>query len=218
MLLVLKMQQCSTTNKLMGCYMKKVLYVMGSLFALLILVVVGLQILYRTHQPLYERLIQLSDRNIYSYGDIKKTGLLTLDVGRKAIYINDYKVSGSFCDSSDNYECVNTQGFRFAVPKNIRNGADKWSLYDNEYEISTVEEKPLQFQSISDLVVIRSTERSGTKLDYFYSPTWGLLGFKQWSKGSDAPLLLTTRGCTGFGGSRSGSLLGYILHECWNSK
>lgn len=117
----------------------------------------------------------------FAYSNLNFGDGFVIDEGRRAVMSGDTGIPAKFCDSQSEYYCVNSNYLNFAVPKAFTRDTKSWSQNDFQFTVML----PLRTERFLgkdvDIAVIASSRLSdkGKKvISYFYySPTYGLLGF-----------------------------------------
>jgi hypothetical protein len=196
-------------------------YSIAVICLLAMILVVGLRLLISYDRQVFEKYAHIQYRNIYSYGEHAKLGVLGIDENNGFLYFEDLGAKAYICDARSEYYCIDGSGFSFSVPRVFQEIKSKWNWRGYSYQLTKDIKPPEPINQITDVVVIRSIG-IGDEYPYihyfYYSPTWGLLGFQDLDQKGTILATRLVRGCAGFGGSKSGSLLGYISDECWSAK
>ena len=98
------------------------------------------------------------------------------------VILGDYGVNAKLCPKTSKYYCVNSDVFKFAVPKKIDDKDQLWEVNGTRYVVIESLRYMIVFGKEIRIMVISTTDRAhngntGT-MYFYYSPEYGLMGFQ----------------------------------------
>lgn len=118
---------------------------------------------------------------IYAYESIGSGNRLVIDEDRSAVFLGDFGIKATFCNSKSQYHCVSSDLFFFAVPKHLTGKMKTWNVDGHVYEVVTPLTIVNMFGTNLEACIIVSrghTKHGGIGITYYYySPQRGLLAF-----------------------------------------
>jgi hypothetical protein len=149
-------------------------------------------------------MVQANALNKFQYVYLETGDPITIDQGSGAIFFGDFGVEATFCSKQSGFYCVQSEGFHFAVPKNIGSKRRSWKVKGHDYELISAPRKVTYFGANLTLYTISAKDRLSDglhKTKYYYAPTLGLLGFEfEGPSQTNAKIVLSSR--IGFGASK----------------
>ncbi len=138
---------------------------------------------------------------VYVYTYLTDGSAFVITTQEKAVYWADYGVDAKFCPSASPFYCVNSEGFNFAVPKDLSK-LKSWVVGNCDYKVVMPLSERALFGMKAKIAIIQGTclhySKDGAYY-YYYSPKYGLLAFEARNPGDITPGPIILSQSIGFG-------------------
>lgn len=122
---------------------------------------------------------------------------ITLQTKPALVASGDRAVDAYFCNADEEFICVDSEWFNFAIPSGKSKLSSEWTRGENAYKLIGSEQLVL-LGTRRDVIRIESTQK-GKRYRFLYSRRYGLIGFSGEVDGQ--PVTFISQRVIGFGAS-----------------